>query len=159
MASSPPESLVESFRWAHHAVQCCVDSKSAEWFLSPQAADLPVSTWFSGYGCAEIAIDMINAAKKTCCGTDRDTFVHSYQFEIASKARASSAKRLNDDVCQFIGILRVLSDDDRKALLKLEAESSTTPDDVYEFLLGKVLQDGGMCCRHKMRWGVNLFGD
>ena len=58
------------------------------WFF--QACDLPVSTWFSGYGCAELAFDFLNAAKRKRSGEelqDPDAFSVSHQFEINSKAR------------------------------------------------------------------------
>ena len=157
MNCCPPQPLVNTSKWAHHAVEYLRHNSQggqAEWFLSPETSDLPISSWFSGYGCSEIAVEFLNAAKKACCGTSKNTLCSSYQYEINARARSCCARRLDDHACQFIDIMRALDDADRKGLLKLEADPSKTSEDLFAFLVDKEFLQDGLCSKRKFRLGL-----
>ncbi|CAK9086423.1 unnamed protein product [Durusdinium trenchii] len=150
----PPEELVASFRWA----KCCVDYLDQQgelgWLKSMET--LPISTWFSGYGCAETAFQMLESALKGKRETDGKSFSSSYQFEIAVKARQACLDRIDAHTCQHIDILRRLRDVDRIELEKIEQASSNPSEDLWEFLLKKQFLSEGLCSRHKNRCSFPL---
>ena len=154
-AMGPPEELVASFRWA----KCCVDYLDQQgelgWLKSMET--LPISTWFSGYGCAETAFQMLESALKGKRETDGKSFSSSYQFEIAVKARQACLDRIDAHTCQHIDILRRLRDVDRIELEKIEQASSNPSEDLWEFLLKKQFLSEGLCSRHKNRPGTYIY--
>ena len=116
--------------------------------------DLPFSTWFSGYGCAELAFSMLNSAKKSKGG--KSLVSSSYQFEISAKARSVASQTLPRHCCQHIDIMRCLTDDDRKALLNIEKSSDDVSADTWKFLQKVDLADGDTCSKHRLRQFLGL---
>ena len=140
MTSQPPASLVGCFSWAAHCLDYLHSDAKSDWYKTMQS--LPVSTWFSGYGCAEQAMAMINAA-------GHEAFSPAYQYEISARARIVSGQRLPDHVCQYVDIRRLLTNEDRKALEKIEtSKSDNMAEEMWEFLRGRLIDDVQMCPRH-----------
>lgn len=150
MDPGPPVSLVGSFRWAQKTVEWCKAHAESSWLMSFNS--LPTSSWFSGYGCAEIAMEMLNKARVES-GCEGHGFSPSYQFEIATKARSCAASRLDQHVCQHVDILTMLGEKDRQELKGFEKSSKSPSEDIWDFLLKKGLVKDALCSRHGMRRG------
>lgn len=149
MAHGPSDELIDTYRWARKCVQWHESHSPSPWFRKMD--HVPTSTWFSGFGCCEMALHMLNSAKRVL--DSRDAFSPSYQFEIASKARGAAGERIPKQCCQYIDILRLLKEDDRKALKELHNTSENPSEDVWNFILGKELERSQTCARHQMRYG------
>ena len=145
--TGPPGPLVQSFTWARECLKYLCDKDKANFLLQLESA--PMSTWFSGYGCAEQAMAMINAARLE--KRSGEAFQPSHQYEINFKARQTSSFRLPEHTCQFIDIGRLLNVDDMKELKQLESASDELGEEVWKFLKGKKLQTTELCSRHKQR--------
>jgi hypothetical protein len=149
-AHAPPESLVQSFRWAEKTLEWCQKNAAGSWLMTMDT--LPTSSWFSGFGCAELAMDMLNQARRNC-GAEGIGFSPSYQFEIALKGRTSSSDRLPAHTCQHLDILRMLCEKDRNELKELEKTCTNPSEEIWNFLCKKEFVKEEVCSRHKMRNG------
>lgn len=150
MEPGPSKRFVETFKWAKKCVEWVQSHSPSKWFWEMEL--LPTSTWFSGYGCCETGLRMLNSAKEKLGGAA--AFSPTFQFEINSRARQSISGTLPDHCCQHIDILRMLNDTDRVALKKLEKESDKPSEDLWNFLLDKKLVTMAPCSRHQFRWDV-----
>ncbi len=148
MTHGPSDAFVETFRWASKCVEWHQSHSPSPWFMKMD--NVPTSTWFSGFGCCEMALHMLNSAKQSL--DSRNAFSPSYQFEISSKARGAAGDRIPKHCCQHIDISRLLKEDDRKALKQLHATSEKPSDDVWNFILSKDLDHSQSCARHQMRY-------
>ena len=148
----PPQPLVETFKWAQKSLDWC--SANVDGDRMVHMDDLPFSTWFSGYGCAELAFSMLNSAKKSKGG--KSLVSSSYQFEISAKARSVASQTLPRHCCQHIDIMRCLTDDDRKALLDIEKTSENVAANIWKFLQTVDLADGDTCSKHRLRHSLGL---
>lgn len=149
---SPPQPLVETFKWAQKSLDWCSENVDGDRMVHMD--DLPFSTWFSGYGCAELAFSMLNSAKNS--KGKKSLVSSSYQFEISAKARSVAAQTLPRYCCQHIDIMRCLTDDDRKALLEIEKTSDHVAEDIWKFIQTVDLADGDTCSKHRLRHSLGL---
>ncbi|CAK9072952.1 unnamed protein product [Durusdinium trenchii] len=131
----PPARLVAAFTWAQKSVEWVDEQGHVEWLKKWHR--VPWSSWFSGFGCAEMALSMIASALAKQTGKTVVPFSQSYQFEIANKARLASRECLEDHVCQHQDILRLLDDANRKKLKILEDSCEKPSEDLWTFLLDK----------------------
>lgn len=145
----PSDALVQSFSWARKCKDFLLQYGKSDWLF--KLDELPTSSWFSGYGCAETAMKMINSALRE--ETGKNAFRATMQYEINARARAAAARQLPENTCQFVDILRLLSADSRKALAELEKNTETTPNDLWQFLLKQTLLHEELCPKHMQRWG------
>ena len=58
-----PPALIASYGWAHHCMRWLHDNDKAAFLLDPDTT-IPMSTWFSGFGFAEWALEFIAAARR-----------------------------------------------------------------------------------------------
>lgn len=152
-AMGPAGPLVESFTWAHRCVAYLRDHGKAD--VLCKFDGVPFSTFFSGYGCAELAVDMINAAVRS--HTKKDPFSPTMQYEINARARTAAGERLPQHTCQFVDIQRLLKPEDRKHLVEIEKSSPNVQDDIWEFLLKAKLDAGEGCTKHGQRCSMERF--
>jgi hypothetical protein len=148
-AMGPPQPLVDNFRWAHESVAWMKMHAKSTWFF--ETRDLPLSSWFSGYGCSELAAGFLNAARRRVAGEDEkdsDAFSAAHQFEINVKARTAAKEQLPEHSCQFVDIMRILNDDDRKKLLKMEKDETKGEKDFWDFLKTVDLSTHSLCAKH-----------
>ncbi len=151
---APSEALVESFKWAAKSVDWVSSHAKDSWLLSVKS--LPCSSWFSGYGCAEMAMQMLNSAlQKKNSASMGNSFSPSYQFELAARARAASQPRLPPHCCQHVNILGMLSEKDRAELKEVEKNSKNPSEEIWEFLLKKeFVKSSQQCTHHNMMSGL-----
>ena len=150
--SSLPDPLVKAFQWASLGAEWMQDNAKSTFFMD--AAEIPVSTWFSGFGAVEQCATMLNAAKQELCGNADEVFVPVGQYEKCSRCRSFCAPRLPESVCQHIDILHVLKDEDREVLRRITSQAQPEDDlekQVWELVSQCELQTEGMCGRHLRR--------
>lgn len=152
MKCTAPPSLTETFRWAHKCLEWHKTHSPSPWLM--RMKQLPTSSWFSGYGCAEMAMTFINQAMVDQGGNT--VFEPAYQFEIQSRARACCADRIPKSCCQFIDIARLMPDATRKQLKEVEKTWEIPSTDAWKFLEDVVLESTTPCTSHQMRFGSFL---
>ena len=144
MASGPPKNFIDTFRWPSKCLEWLQGNSPSPWF--GQMKELPTSSFFSGYGCLEMALHMISENRKHLGGDC--VFSPSYQVEIQSKARLTSQSFLPEHTCQHTDIMRLLGDSDRKMLRELEKNAEKPSQEIWDFLLTKELVGTHGCFRH-----------
>lgn len=147
-----PDSLLASFKWAEKAVEWCRAHGDSQFF--DECERLPVSTWFSGYGCMEEALTMLNAALSGPDG--RQAFQSAYQVEIMAKASHFVEPRLSETVCQHADIMRFLTQEARETIDKIEKTEQGPAEPIWNYLKSIELEKSALCHRHRLRCKLPL---